>query len=1188
MDIPSIFSTIREPSSEEHVVNYVAPSVPTRTSDDAFTELVEGAGVSMNEVRKEVDMENAAAQKERIASIQEQLKNAEMQRASGKIAENTMGAIMGTGVAFRELGKNIYNGLVTLADGAENLAAQHGIGSGELITEADKWQDSYGEYAAREMGTSGEISRAVTHFAAPLLTTMATGGGALTLLGTNAAYNFLALDPKQSKVTDFLKLVGLNEVPAVSDVVDFLTPKIDDSELTGRFKNAVAGAGIDTAIGGMLWGASRVYTRIKQARAGKVLDAVEQELAKMKGGEPGAPIPTVDEKVPNMPTTPAVVKDTPEQMDLFDKQWATFKDEGTPGVVHNPDTGQTTIKLADDQVLESFNTVAKLSDANVLYSPMTDKEALAAANIMKNDPDVLVRVASWGQGERVPTTEETLVLKYILNSAEESLFKSLEVFLQDISNPAANLKFAREFDNYLRIVNLKNGVASAKGAGFRAEQILANLAGTTEKEALAMLGAEKRAELVNGLLDNYGGQEKVQQLANNIGFLRELSKVAKVPNEKFIKGMTAAAQKSNWSTVNDAVTTVALNGMLSSPGTLLKALLTNAITTHKTIIDNYVQVAIGTGFKTENAKTLAEANAHLSGVYSGFIDAMVPAWNVVKTGTPTVHTRLDLSRTGKAIETTEEVLEKSAGAFAAKVGLATDVLTAKKLPVRVLMGVDTYWQMANYRGFVKAEAIKAANTLELTGDEAVKFVQNFMDNPPKAVSKAADLFAATNTMAKNLDGIAATVDKLIDQSGRIIPFVRVVMPFVKTNLNVIEYTIQNSPFAPFFSPQTRDAFARGGRARDEALAKIVSGSTVFSGFVYMASQGMITGRETLNPDLARAMKDNKTVAPPTSIKVGDSWVSVQGIEPLASLVNMAAMFSKAAGYVSEDEYADAAKASVIMLGEVITPEQLTQSFSGMLNVMAGKEDAKSLLLSIPTRFVPYGGLINDARQTTDKVLRNTKYESFVDSLTARFQNMVPYLSKQLAAQRNVWGEVLLLPDGLGPDAISPLATTEDKGMKLKQAFSRMEEYAKASKGTGFGLFDFNVAMPSDTINNPWATVSKINGQGAVVRYKLDPHQYSAYVMLSAGINPETAKPFPGVPTLKEVVYGIMDKYKAFDIKPQEYDPRTYASLVGELSKAFTVYKNEANNLILKRQDVMEGMRLQAEQFRVFKEMDNER
>jgi hypothetical protein len=497
------------------------------------------------------------------------------------------------------------------------------------------------------------------------------------------------------------------------------------------------------------------------------------------------------------------------------------------------------------------------------------------------------------------------------------------------------------------------------------------------------------------------------------------------------------------------------------------------------------------------------------------------------------------------------------------------------------MSVDTYWNTVGTRGYLNAAATRDAvqNGLKAGTKEFAEHVTNY--KPTTTVIRAADEFAKTNTMAKELTGIAEWFDNGIEMVGTKVPLMRVLVPFFKTNANLIEAVAQRSPLAPLVSADFRSAMRSGGVARDEAIAKMASGSIALAGFTYLAAGGSINGKNAENPTLERALKDNKTIPLETSVKVNGKWVSLKGVEPISSIVNMAHFLSKASGHLEEEEYQAAIVAAMSWVSEIASPEQLTDSLSGLMKVARGEEGAPEYLATIPARFTPAGGLMTDVRQTVDVNTRNTNlgkikgFQDFVESVRMKYQNQIPGMSKYLPIDRNFWGEELELPDGMGPDAVSLLASTSEDGLRLKSALEKLDSFYSLNKGAIEGAFDaaaidpIVIQKPSRYIKNPFGGPD----------YRLSPKEYSAYQLLAAGKNYETGESMHSDGDLKTVTTQVLQEYGVFDKKVQDISTDDYIALNKELSSRFAIYRQVADKLILQYSDIESKMKQAADKSR---------
>ena len=1186
-------------AAKSPALDRAVPKKPVLNADAAIDVQFEQLGLNKGAIDSEIAAEKNKARQDMMEKLRQDQESTQTKIKLAEAAGTIVQGAAGIGVGVQDILRNTFNGVVTLADSVENYAASKGLGTGDLISDTTKIQTSYG---ADDLDKTGKISRAVTNFAAPLLTTIASGGGALAASGVGAAYNFFALDPKSERISDLLKGTAVDEVPIAADVIDYLSTKPDDTELTARFKNLAEGLGVEAALAGMLWGASRAYSSIARVRNPKVLEdmaketqAAQQALeniqatpvtpaeqAAVNASDVAVSTPRDGGALPVQPTpppppppapAPAPTAQADEQFDLFSKQWSTYFDE-SPGVKVAPETGEVSVRLGDDQLVGYLaNAIKDPEIALSLSKPTTDADLLKGANYIKNDPDVLNRLASIGVNkDYVPNSNDMMALKFIMSKADEAMTASATAALQ--GGDAELVGFARDMDNYFKILSVQTGAASEQGRTLRVNQILAKQAGMGSEEAMKAIGAQGRAKLVDGLVNKYGGRDNIKQMATNVKFIKELSDIQALPNEAFKARMNDVVKLTGWMKVEDAITKVALNSMLYSPKIWSRAFILNAATTSKTVLDNYVSVGIGKAFNSADAKSLAEANAHLKASFMGLFDGVQPAAESIRTGVPgnarIVKEELAMATNKNVPVLAEEFTEKAGGAWAEKLGVVVN--NSVEAPARILIGIDTYWQHVNSRGVIASEAVRAGMKNGLTGDALVNFVERYRANPPTEVLRMADEVASKNTMSKNLTGFAESIDNGFKNAGDYVPFIKVVMPFMKTGFNVVEYTVQNSPLAPLLSQDFKMAVRTGGRARDEAVAKVVSSTTAIAGLVALAENGMIVGEATDNAELKsdKAFKDNKTVNIGTSVRVGDTWVSLRGLEPLSTAANIAVLMSKARGYVSAGQYDDLVNATRIMLADAVGPEGLTTGLSDILNLANPNKDPKQYLANVVTRFVPYGAALRDVRELVDPKVRSTmptpgegktaELQEFYSVLKNRLSNMVPYLSKTLPVERNIWGEGLMLPDGLGPDAISPVATTTNDGMALKNTLQAMDDFYEMNRDVIVGISKFPLEMPAKQLKNPMADV----------QYKFTPREYSAYVLLNAGINPTTGDKLLDK-TLKERVQETLIKYDAFGKKPQQYNENTYRALTGELSQIFLQHKKIADKMILQYGDVQNKM-----------------
>lgn len=1398
---------------------------------------LESMGVDLEQTQKEIKQDKLKADEAMVRRVEQ----AEAQFATSQTGFNLL---TGVSTGFRDIGRNIYNAAVDVLDSADDYAATKGIGRGEMFNQSQKWSDPEGAAAKAEMGTSGRVANAVTQFAAPLAVGMASGGVAAGL-ATDAVYSFLAIDPSEDRLSDHLKGTAVEDVPILADVVGYLQTKPEDSDLDSRVKNTLEGLGIGAPIAGMLWGASKAYTWIKNWRNPKVIEGVEraartaeraanmpppaapaavttaaeQATAPVTAAEQAAldasdaaisqaskesgaipikdnglteaekAVPVVDtatpihqddidilanelysefnpkeqlklksprllddlldsnsgqvkapdvtylpqqspyqphtvptevqarfetylaegsvrrsaqagandpsyrpytisqeingthlDKVKDLPTkninvagteyqikpvvennkiviraskdgstdnqaymilhlefkgtdrvatlTPGMIKknksdagvpielfkyvrefigemqpseiltpagkafttrniqrnnaerlrpyqelaerilkedntlakatniDTPEQLDLFEKQWADL-DPAVPAA-RVVDDGTIRVNLADDNLIDKLYEVTKAIPGNVLREPLTDAQLRNAARIMQDDPDVVARILNYSQEAGVPTDKETLVAHAMLDRAQYEL---VDVFQSvDKADDASLIKASRALEGFIRMGDIIEGAASAKGASLRAEQLLARAAAMGEKEAMAVIGARGRAMLFRRLLDKAGGAEGLRSSVDHINLFNEARSILQLPDNAFRKvGNDIRLATKTWG-VQQGITKGIINFMLSSPKTWARAFVGNAISTTNEVLKNYISASIS------SSVTYKEANQHVIGLMSGMLDGLGAAYQSVKNPTSKTMRSDFLEGVAPLSMSFEEKAMKGVGAFASTRGVGTVLDTAVSTPTRILMGVDAFWSTANTKAYKYREAARFMDANPTAHfDEAIEAVTSNVH-----VLERAEEFAKTITLQKELTGIAEKADDVLQGAAdRYSPLVRVVVPFFKTTVNAAEYTMKNSPLA-IAAPGVRRAIAAGGRQRAEALAGMISGSTMMGAVAYMTSQGMVKGSDSGNDNLKGIEYGIRGSSVPRgpAIKVGDEWVSVAGIEPIASIIEMGTVLSKASGYLSDDEYSEliqtgtatmmdhmttaavrtagALKFTGDLASEALAPEMFVDNLSTLIKTIGGDADAREkLLTNYTTMLVP--NILGDVRKEVDPFMRSNMtaregVRGWIEGVKNRYQNKIPWLSTNLPAQRNIFGQKVRVPEGLGPDFISPLALSSGKGLPMKNALESINNYASEFEGTDNVKPSLNVSAPFQYLDVPGT-----NG----IRIKLDPHEYELLQIASAGINPATGEAFD---TARGDLYDRWDRtLKAYDYygkDPRQMDNRQYLLMVAELRQSY--------------------------------------
>jgi hypothetical protein len=262
------------------------------------------------------------------------------------------------------------------------------------------------------------------------------------------------------------------------------------------------------------------------------------------------------------------------------------------------------------------------------------------------------------------------------------------------------------------------------------------------------------------------------------------------------------------------------------------------------------------------------------------------------------------------------------------------------------------------------------------------------------------------------------------------PWIRFVIPFVRTTANLVKFAAERSPVG-LIMPSVWKSLRAGGEARDLAVARLVVGSSIGAMTYQAARAGYITGGEPLDRPTADLLKD--TGWQPYSVKVGDTYVSYRRFDPVSLIVSVAADLATYDKYMTPREKDRAAVTLTQLMSRNIQDSMWLSSLNDLLEMVdnplekvPGKVGQVAGTLLIPN-------LIAQPVASADKVERNQRpdpesawYVQALQSMVNRVKARVPGLRETLPARLNAWGEEVPSAGRLGPDVVSPFTVRTAK------------------------------------------------------------------------------------------------------------------------------------------------------------------
>jgi hypothetical protein len=515
--------------------------------------------------------------------------------------------------------------------------------------------------------------------------------------------------------------------------------------------------------------------------------------------------------------------------------------------------------------------------------------------------------------------------------------------------------------------------------------------------------AADRAKQIQDVINRFGGDPMrlatmLKQIDNPAGAL------------KFAK---EAAKATTWEKVVEAWKA----GILSGPVTHMANLLGNKVFAWMRVPIDAVAAGIGKLHGGERVEMM-EPVARAIGLLQGMSDGLQVAAQVMRTG----------EQPGKS-EQFRTAIEGKKGELI-------------RLPFRALSAEDAIFSTMNERAEAYTLATRQATKEGLNPltrefrERIVSLVQEPTAEMAAEIDAAGKRFTFNTPMGKTGEAL----QKLV-RAGHL----EMVVPFIRTPGNILKEMTRMTPLAPLVK-EWREAIAKGGAERDKAIAELAVGSAISAITIMHALDGDITGAG--EPDAGKRRVAQAAGWQPYSIKVGDTYYSYQRIQPLGTLVGMAADVAEVWDHMTEEERDKTPKMMSVAFANAVTNQTALQGITSIVQVLADPQRyGPKWLQQYAGSVVP--NIIGQPTQMLDPITREV--DSLVDAVKAR----VPGLRGELLPKRDIFGEQIETKERLG--AVSPVTESKEADDKVRTEAARLGLSAsdapkKVHVGRGSGKF----------------------------------------------------------------------------------------------------------------------------------------
>lgn len=563
-------------------------------------------------------------------------------------------------------------------------------------------------------------------------------------------------------------------------------------------------------------------------------------------------------------------------------------------------------------------------------------------------------------------------------------------------------------------------------------------AATEAGRALGILRkAKQSAKETREYLENLRNQYPVDTYAAWVKDINDVGRITQLTRETF------KATKS------DVFLEVWINALLSGPQTHVVNILSNMLVSIFTSVEMFIAAGVGK-FTPGDSISFKEASAYAIGTIQGAMEGIFMAPKAFMTEVQTGETFVE-SRNMKAISAASLGLdpESAAGKRADKIGRVV------RVPGRALMAMDEFFKQVGRRQMLNMLAMRQA--IEEGNGDADRIQRRYESlrmRPTEEMKQLAQERADYQTFTNKLGQLGRNIQKMATDH----PWMRLIMPFIRTPTNIIKFAGHRASVLALASPHMQEMLKEGGIQRDEAIARMSVGTGVAMAVVYYAAQGLITGNGPEDEkERAAFYADGKQ---PYSILINGKWYSYGRLEPLGMLLGVVADGVSIFDQMSKD---DTASWAALVLGSVssnLTNKTYLRGVSELLQAINDPERyGRHYITGLLGTVVPTG--VAQLTRVQDPYLRDA--QSVWEGIKAR----VPGGSVELPMRYDILGNEIRREGGVGPDILSPIYLSTAKNNPVIQAMRDANYYPGSPRRSIMGV---------DLDPKEYATYSRLSGQ----------------------------------------------------------------------------------------------------------------
>jgi hypothetical protein len=356
------------------------------------------------------------------------------------------------------------------------------------------------------------------------------------------------------------------------------------------------------------------------------------------------------------------------------------------------------------------------------------------------------------------------------------------------------------------------------------------------------------------------------------------------------------------------------------------------------------------------------------------------------------------------------------------------------VPFRLLSASDALFAQINYamelRTLARNQTMAEKGQGLLGGKKVSTRINELVANPTPNMIESAGLHARDNTFNSR----AGALVQGLNVAKQKLPWLNVIIPFLRTPANIIKSATRRTPFAPILQDVRAD-LAAGGKAQDQALARMAWGSSILVASGMLANAGYITGSGVGDDDKQKRAR-LATGWKPWSIKLNGEYVSYQRLDPFATLIgigaDLASMQWRKGDETAQGKAERLAKQAMGIVAANVTNKSFLQGATDFGEFMTNPErNAQWYVQKMGATLTQPISLLSGIAASSDPYMRETN--SFADA----WKYKVPGLRETLPVQIDQYGQPVRNVERSGPDLLNPVAESPVNNNPVRQALAQL-------------------------------------------------------------------------------------------------------------------------------------------------------